>query len=96
MEITHKNYPERGFFLAEEDGTSIGYLSYEWAGDTVFAITHTVVEEEFQGGGIAKALLNASVAFARENGYKIRPVCPYAEKVFLRDSGYDDINAEKR
>ena len=38
-----------------------------------------------------KALLNAAVAFARENGYRIRPVCPYAEKVFLRDSGYDDI-----
>ena len=38
-----------------------------------------------------KALLNAAVAFARENGYRIRPVCPYAEKVLLRDSGYDDI-----
>jgi hypothetical protein len=96
MEITHKNNPENGFFLAEEGGTRMGYLSYEWASDTVFAIMHTVVEEAFQGQGVAKALLNAAVAFARDKGYRIRPVCPYAEKVFLRDSGYDDINATKR
>lgn len=92
MEITHKNNPESGFFLAEEDGTRMGYISYEWASDTVFAIMHTVVEKAFQGQGVAKALLNAAVAFARENGYKIRPVCPFAEKVFQRDSGYDDVN----
>ena len=91
IEITHKNNPESGFFLAEEDGSRMGYLSYEWASETVFAIMHTVVEEAFQGRGVAKALLNASVEFARENGYRIRPVCPYAEKVFLRDSSYDDI-----
>ncbi len=96
MEITHKNNPESGFFLAEEDGIRMGYLSYEWASDSVFAIMHTVVEEDFQGRGVAKALLDAAVAFAKENGYKVRPVCPYAEKVFLRDSGYDGINAEKR
>ena len=94
MVITHKNNPEGGFFVAEEDDRRMGYLSYEWAGDTVFAIMHTVVEESFQGRGVAKALLNAAVAFARENGYKIRPICPYAEKVFMRDSNYDDVNAE--
>ena len=96
MTITLKNNSESGFFLAEEDGIRMGYLSYEWADETVFAIMHTVVEDAFQGKGVAKALLNEAVAFARENGYKIRPVCPYVEKVFLRDSGYDDINAEKR
>jgi len=96
MEITHKDGQETGFFLAEEDGLRMGFLSYEWAGEDVFAIMHTVVEEAFQGRGVAKALLDAAVAFARENGDKIRPICPYAEKVFLRDSGYDDINADKR
>lgn len=94
MEIIHKKNPGSGFFLAEEDGIRMGYLSYEWADNTVFAIMHTVVEEAFQGRGVAKALLNAAVAYARENGYRIRPVCPYVEKVFQRDSEYDDINAD--
>jgi len=87
MEIRHKN----NLFLAEEDGVRMGYLSYEWASDTVFAIMHTVVEPSFQGKGVARELLNAAVAFARENGYKIRPVCPYAEKVLNRDSSFTDI-----
>ena len=94
MEITHKNGTENGFFVAEEDGKRMGYLSYEWASDTVFAIMHTVVEEAFRGQGVAPALLNSAVSFARENGYKIRPVCPYVEKVFQRDSSFDDVKAK--
>lgn len=88
MDITHKTTPEGGIFLAEEDGQRTGYLSYEWADDTVFAIMHTVVDKAYQGRGIAKALLDATIAFARENGYKVRPVCPYAETVFNRDPSY--------
>ena len=38
MEITHKNSEEAGFFIAEEDGKRMGYLSYEWANPTKFAI----------------------------------------------------------
>lgn len=91
MELSHKNSPEQGFFFAEEDGERMGYLSYEWASDTVFAIMHTMVEPSFQGRGVARALLDAAVAFARENGYKIRPVCPYAEKVLNRDSSFSDV-----
>jgi len=91
MEISHKSSGEQGFFLAEENGTRMGYLSYEWASDTVFAIMHTVVEPAFQGRGVARELLNAAVAYARENGYKIRPICPYAEKVLNRDPSYADV-----
>ena len=91
MDITHKNSGESGVFLADKAGKRMGYLSYEWASPTKFAILHTVVEEEFQGRGVAKALVNAAVAFARENGYKIMPLCPYAERLFKRDSSYDDV-----
>lgn len=93
MEITHKNNEEGGLFLAEQEGTRMGYLSYEWASDTVFAIMHTVVEEAFRGRGVAKELLDAAVGFARENGYRIRPVCPYVEKVFQRDDSFNDVMA---
>ena len=96
MEITHKNGEEGGFFLAEEDGRRMGFLSYEWADPSRFAIMHTVVEEAFQGRGVARALVDAAVAFARESGFKIRPVCPYAESLFRRNGTYDDVNADKR
>ena len=95
MEITHKNSAETGFFLAEEGGMRMGYLSYEWANEDEFAILHTVVEDAFQGKGVARSLLNAAVDFARANGDTIRPICPYAEKVFARDATLDDVNANK-
>jgi hypothetical protein len=96
MEITHKNSSETGFFLAEEGGKRMGFLAYEWANDAEFAILHTVVEDAFQGKGVARSLLNAAVSFARANGYKIQPICPFAEKVFARDASLDDVNANKR
>lgn len=91
MEITHKNGAESGSFVAEENGKRMGYLSYEWASKTVFAIMHTVVEDAFRGQGVARALLNAAVDFARENGYRIRPICPYADNLFQRDKSYQDV-----
>ena len=54
MEITHKNKEENGFFLAEEDGKRMGYLSYEWTDGPVFAIMHTVVEDVFQVGELLR------------------------------------------
>lgn len=88
MEIIHRTTQEGGIFLADENGHRMGYLSYEWADESVFAILHTVVDEAFRGQGIAKALLDVAVAFARENNHKIRPICPYAEAVFKREPEY--------
>ena len=85
--IGHSPSQTGGKFFAGDKG----YITYEWDSPEVFAIMHTVVEEAFRGQGVAKALLDAAVSFARENGYKIRPVCSYAEKVLRRDSQYNDI-----
>lgn len=49
------------------------------------------MEKAYQGHGVAKALVDAAVAFAREKGYTILPVCPYAENLFKRDTSYEDI-----
>ena len=95
MEITYKNSKEDGFFLAEEDGKRMGYLSYEWADGSVFAIMHTVVDEAFQGRGVAKALLAAAVKYARENGFRIYAVCPYVVKQFEKPE-YNDVKDERQ
>lgn len=93
MEIVHRNNQDGGFFFAEEDGSRIGYMSYEWNGQDTFAVTHTVVDEAFRGRGVAKALLDAAVAYARGSGCKIVPLCSYVGKVFLHDASYNDVKA---
>lgn len=95
MDIKHDLSETGGTFVADDSGTKTGHLTYEWDSPEVLAITHTVVKEAFRGQGVAKALLDEAVSFAREKGYRIRPVCPYVVKVFQRDSQYNDISTER-
>ena len=94
MEIIQKNNSKDGFFIAEENSKRMGYISYEWMNESVFAIMHTVVEPAFQGKGIAKALLDAAVAYARENDLRIHAVCSYVVRQFEKKE-YDDVNSRK-
>jgi predicted GNAT family acetyltransferase len=44
----------------------------------VMLLTHTHVHPDLQGRGIAASLIEAAMAFAREEGLKIDPLCTYA------------------
>lgn len=53
---------------------------------------HTEVSEKLKGQGIAGKLLDEATKYARENNFKVKPVCSYVVKKF--ESGeYDDIKA---
>lgn len=94
LEIVHQNDAEQGAFLAQEDGMTIGRLTYEWANEVEFVVFHTIVDPGHEGKGIARALVDAAARYARENGKRIRPVCPYVVSRFARHREYDDVNAE--
>lgn len=66
-------------------------MTYTWAGEQKFIIDHTEVGADFSGQGIGKRLVMAAVGFARENGLKIMPLCPYAKSVFQRYSEIGDV-----
>ena len=95
MEILQQNDAEQGAFLAQEGGVTVGRLTYEWADDTEFVVFHTIVEPGHEGKGIARALVDAAARYARQNGKRIRPVCPYVESRFTRHHEYDDVNADR-
>ena len=89
MEIKH--ILNKGFFLFGENGNEIAKLTYKKEGEKLF-FESTVVSPELRGQGIAGKLFDEGVKYARENGYKIVPVCSYIVKKF--ESGeYDDLKA---
>ena len=49
----------------------------------VMNIMHTGVPHPLRGQGIAAELVRAAFEFARAEGWKVRPVCPYVD-VWLR------------
>ena len=89
MEIKH--ILNKGFFLLGENGNEIAKLTYKKEGEKLF-FESTIVSPELRGQGIAGKLFDEGVKYARENGYKIVPVCSYIVKKF--ESGeYDDLKA---
>lgn len=82
MEIQQFNRETKGFFKATEDDVEAGRMTYSWAGSDRFIIDHTEVNPSFAGKSVGKKMVLAAVAFAREKGVKIVPLCPFAKSVF--------------
>ena len=90
--ITHLE--NKGFFIYDEDGKeTLAELTYKKNGD-ILIFDHTYVSDKLRNQGIAGKLLNVAVNYARENKFKIKPVCSYVVKKF-ESSEFDDVNIEK-
>jgi predicted GNAT family acetyltransferase len=59
----------------------------------VMTITHTGVPGPVEGRGIAAALTKFALETAREQGWKVRPVCSYAVAYMERHPEYQTLRA---
>lgn len=57
-------------------GEDVAFAEYQLEGDSVI-FPHTVVPEAFAGQGVGKRLVEAGLAFAREQKLWVRPHCPF-------------------
>lgn len=79
-------------FHWQEDG-QLCVLDYELRDGTMI-ITHTGVPEAVGGRGIAADLARTALDTAREQGWKVRPLCSYVAAWMRRQRGaYDDLLA---
>lgn len=83
--------PAAGRFVTEVDGHS-GYVEYQLAGG-VMTIIHTIVPPQIGGRGIAAALIEAALQYARAQGLKVVPSCDYAAGYLDRHPQYADLRA---
>jgi len=70
----------------------LSMVNYHKDGETL-SVTHTGVPPELRNHGIAAALTKTLLEYARDNGYKVRPICPYTRAYVEKNTGYDDILA---
>ncbi len=82
-----------GRFYVEQDGRTLAELVYEMddAGNAV--LEHTHVDDALRGQGVARQLVEAAVAWARDSGKRVVPVCSYARAIFQRDHSLSDVLA---
>lgn len=90
MQISHEKHGEKGRFVAG-DGEAGAEMTYVHVGKTIVIFDHTFVPEAMRGQGIAAELVAAGVAWARQEGLKVIPQCPFARAEFERNPDYRDV-----
>jgi uncharacterized protein len=68
-------------------------MTFRKADNGTITIDHTGVPPEYEGRGIAARLVNRAVADAREQGFRITPVCSYVVAQFRRHPEWADLRA---
>lgn len=55
--------------------------------------THTEVPKELEGRGIGSALIRAGLGYAREQGLKVTPICPFFAAYMKKHAEVQDLLA---
>ncbi len=88
MDVQHDPSRHR-FFLEVAGGTA--ELSYRPLDRGTLELLHTGVPEAAAGQGIGGKLANAAFAWARQNGVKLVPTCPFVRKWLERHPDEQDL-----
>ncbi len=76
--------------LAFDNDKIIGHCDYQIK-EGKWYITHTMVNSEYGGRGIAKQLVKEVIKQARSRNIKIVPICSYVQKMMLDNDEYKDV-----
>lgn len=76
VDVQHQ--PERQCFFTLVDGNK-SFVDYRISGDTI-DFHHTFVPDAMRGRGIAEQVVNAALAWAKAEDYKIEASCGYVQR----------------
>ena len=94
LTITHRRDGRRGEYRACSPGNDdCGHLTWSEVSPRVRLADHTYVPPHLRGGGIAAKLVEALVADARTEGFKVVPQCSYVAVAFRRHPEWKDLLA---
>jgi predicted GNAT family acetyltransferase len=75
-------------------GDGLAFLQYEMEGSNILLI-HTEVPKELEGRGIASRLATTAMTYARDNGLKVVPLCPYVAAWLPRHPKFQELVARE-
>jgi predicted GNAT family acetyltransferase len=87
-EHVRNNAGESRFELDADGHTAFAY--YSMAGD-VITFRHTEVPPALEGRGIGSRLVRGALEFARDQGLKVVPQCPFVSAYMAKHSEFNDL-----
>jgi predicted GNAT family acetyltransferase len=88
--IVVSDAPERDRFEVTVDGELAGFIDYR-SRRGLLALTHTEVEDRFEGRGLGGRLARFALDQAREQGLAVLPFCPFVNEWIRRHPGYEEL-----
>ena len=93
LTITRHDSGSSGEYRAQvPDSEAVGRLTW-YIEDGVKVADHTLVPPELGGRGIAAKLVEALIADAQRDGFRIRPQCSYVAAAFKRHPEWAGLQA---
>ncbi len=90
MSATVQDAPASSRYEIHVDGEPAGFAAYQRHGASI-EITHTEVDEAYEGQGLAGQLTAHVLDEARASGLTVVPTCPYVAKYISRHPEYADL-----
>ena len=91
LQIRQEEAHGRGVFFIDINGERVALQTYRRVDANHVVIDHTQVDDSLRGRGVARRLLDASVAWARTTGTRVAATCPYAKAQFDKDPTIRDV-----
>ena len=91
--VQREDGPTRGRYVIHLAPGYDAEMTFRKEADGTIIINHTGVPPEYEGRGIAGRLVNRAIADAREQGFKITPLCSYVVAQFRRHPEWADLRA---
>ena len=88
LSVTHDT---PGTFDLLIDRQRRGHLEYSLPDDRTMVVLYVEVDPELRGHKLGERLVASAVDWARANGRRIVPRCPYARAVMARTPEYQDV-----
>lgn len=90
MELKITNNTSNNRFETYVDG-HLAEIVYTLTDENHLLITGTHVPKELEGQGIAGALTQFALDYAREHSWTVTPICSYTVAYFKRHPEYNDL-----
>ncbi|RMX05998.1 N-acetyltransferase [Corticibacter populi] len=84
MPSVRKNEAASRYDLLLDDGRVAGFADYVVRGDTEVALTHTKVQPQYEGRGLASLLAKTALADIQASGHCVVPECPFMQAYIAR------------